>query len=78
MYTHKNIQLARKTQIRYRSTTHKPNMGSYRPRAFDAVEMSKFVGDGIGAFTLFYCTLNYIMYKRIVDESTENKNNNKK
>ena len=36
-------------------------------KAFNVVDISRHIGDGIGAFTLFYCTLNFIMYKRTID-----------
>ena len=38
---------------------------SITPRAFSAESASRIIGDGVGAFVLFYCSLQWLHYRRI-------------
>lgn len=52
------------------------NIRKHAPRALnnDIVTMSYFVGKGITLFTMFYTSLNWLMYKRQNDKNKEEDN----
>jgi hypothetical protein len=53
------------------------NVRKHAPRALnhDMVTMSYFVGKGITLFTMFYTSLNWLMYKQHNDNNKEEDKN---
>jgi len=48
-----------------RSLATVPSRRVVSTRAVDVVRVSQVIGDGIGAFVMFYCTLNWLHYRGI-------------
>lgn len=64
MLTHRHVTLCRP-----RYTSVKPV--KVVPMTHDIVETSYYIGKGITLFTMFYCTMNWWMYKRAREDQED-------